>query len=138
MAIALGPVSATAADLNPRPGCDVSVVFKARKGSIDTSSYERLQHWLQRTDEISSFQDVQTSGKGRKLCMTVLSREEIRPVYRAVTLMVDRSFGGGAPVKVENRFGGLYERKPYRSWGPSSQLPRNNGISERPPLGNRN
>lgn len=138
--MAAGVVSfpAMAAELKPHSGCDISVVFKARNGKIDIDSYRRMQGWLKRTTEISSFQDVERAGKGRKLCMMARSPDEIRPVYTAVTLLVDRSFGGDAPVKVENRFGGLFERKPYRYWGPYSSPPRNNGISERPPLGNRN
>jgi hypothetical protein len=133
LAAALGAFTALAADPKPRSGCDISVVFKTRKGKIDTKSYERMQRWLKLTKELSSFQDLETFGKGRKLCMTVPSREEIRPIYTAVTLLVDRSFGDVATVRVENRFGSLFERKPYRYWGPDVRPPRNNGISERPP-----
>lgn len=127
-----------AAEGQPRSGCDISVAFKVREGKIDVDSYERMKEWLSRTTELTSFQDTENGGKARKLCLLVSEKDRIRPVFQAVVRLVDRSYGGDATVKVENRFGGLFERKPYRSYSPGGPQPRSNGINERPPMGNRN
>ncbi len=138
--VAGGVVSlpAAATELKPRSGCDISVVFKPRKGKIDLSSYRRMRGWLENTKEISSFRDVETSGAGRKVCIVVPSRQQIRPVYTNVTLLVERSFGWDAPVQVVDRFGSVFRLRPVLSPVVPGRPPKNNGISERPTVGNRN
>ncbi len=135
MALACGSVAFASTGLDAPPArCDVTAVFKARKGEIDVSSYTNLKSWLAETTRIASFHEAGAApGGDRKICMVVPSAEQVRPVYRSVSRLVDRTYSSIAPVKVENRFGGLYERKPSKSWGRAPNVPRNNGLPQRPP-----
>ncbi len=124
---------ANAAD-EVRTGCDASVEFKARDGKIDTRSYKRVRAWLVESQEISSFEETPPRKDGSlKLCIMAASKDRIRPVFTVLTLLVDRTYGGRALVRVENRYGGLFEKKRVKFRGSTPIVPKNNGLPQRPP-----
>eukprot|EP01030_Chromulinospumella_sphaerica_P020073 gene20073-19979_t len=132
--ISVGAVTSVGAADKARSGCDASVEFKARDGKIDARSYKRVKTWLGESREISSFEESSPRPDGSlKLCVMAASKEGIRPVYTALTLLVDRSYGGVALVRVQNRYGGLFDKKRVKFYGRTPGVPRNNGLPQRPP-----
>jgi hypothetical protein len=129
-ALAAGPAVAE----KPRAGCDVTVDFKAKDGRIDTKSYNHVKAWLDGSREITSYSEPPPNADGAvRLCVMATSKDDIRRMYSAIIVLVDRSYGRKAPIRIQNRYGGLYDKKVVKFRGSTPGVPRNNGLPQRPP-----
>ena len=113
--IAMSLLAAPAAVEKPRRGCDVSVLFKATRGKIDTQSFDGLTRWLSSSSDITGYEKTDRRDGTVRLCIQT-THPEIRNVFNTVSNRVARSFGGASYVKVENRYGGLFELPRFKGY----------------------
>lgn len=119
----------------PRAGCDLTVEFRPTKGKIDPVAYRSVKEWLDQAALITSAKELPAQPNGaRKFCITVESENYIRMRFRDLGVVVRGSFSGPGSVRVRNRFGGIFEKRPDKPEA-SSHVPRSNGLPSRPSPG---
>ena len=136
-----GSVSLTARPANAAP-CDLVLSFESVDGRINRPAYEQVGAWLkanpQRTAGVveTAFPDG-----ARSLCLTAPTRSEIGPLFKEIgTLLPENKDQPG--FSLLNTASGRSDRKSSRvrgrGYAGERHPPRDNGVSNRPPIGVRN
>jgi hypothetical protein len=124
----------------PAQGCDVAIAFSFsyRQGDIDRPTYWRVGAWLRKNAaQLSKVEEISWDYEGgRTVCLTAASPAEREQIFQGLRDVLPKRSTRGS-VTLQSRSGSRFETKglgPYDTRRP----PRDNGISGRPPLGNRN
>ena len=122
--------------------CDVTLSLEPRRGKVDEAAFKRVNDWLRTyriritSAEVTNFDDG-----ARLICVVAPSRLEIGPLFDDIRDQLPKASRAGW-IRLYSSTGQsvqLAEASSRRGgFSDNSRPPRNNGISERPPLGNRN